>query len=109
MTELDAYNEALQSGQYQKPAGLLGKYDNVRRFWEDEELGLYLRPYLEKLVARKKERSERLRVMDLGCGSGDGFELLTSINRSNSPVSEHNTTIVQPDVLELYNGIDINE
>jgi hypothetical protein len=49
--EIDAYNEALSSGQYQKPGGLIGKYDNVRRFWEDEQLGLYLRPYLEQLVA----------------------------------------------------------
>ena len=35
MAEVDAYNEASQSGLYQKPTGLLGKYDNVRRFWED--------------------------------------------------------------------------
>ena len=39
MAEIDAYNEALKSGRYQKPAGLMGKYDNVRCLWEDEELG----------------------------------------------------------------------
>ena len=66
MAEKDAYDEALGSGQYQKPGGLLGKYDNVRRFWEDEELGLYLRPYLERVIARKKESGEGLRVLDLG-------------------------------------------
>ena len=109
MAEIDAYNEALSSGQYQKPGGLLGKYDNVRRFWEDEQLGLYLRPYLEQLVARKKERAEGLRVLDLGCGSGDGFELLASINDSHSRISEHNTKVVEPDMLEYYQGVDINE
>ncbi len=109
MAEIDAYNEALSSGQYQKPGGLLGKYDNVRRFWEDEQLGLYLGPYLERLVAQKKERTKKLRVLDLGCGSGDGFEFLTSINNSNPSLSEHNTTIIQPDMLEFYKGIDINE
>ena len=109
MTEIDAYNEALNSGQYQKPGGLLGKYDNVRRFWEDEQLGLYLRPYLERLIARKKECGKRLRVLDLGCGGGDGFEFLTSINSTNASISEHNTKIVEPDTLEFYQGVDINE
>ena len=109
MTEIDAYNEALNSGQYQKPGGLLGKYDNVRRFWEDEQLGLYLRPYLERLIARKKGCGKKLRVLDLGCGGGDGFEFLTSINSTNASISEHNTKIVEPETLEFYQGIDINE
>ena len=109
MAEIDAYNEALKSGQYQKPGGLLGKYDNVRRFWEDEELGLYLRPYLERLVARRKECAEGLRILDLGCGSGDGFEFITSISNSQSSLSEHNTRIITPDILEFYKGIDIND
>jgi len=109
MTEIDAYNEALKSGQYQKPGGLLGKYDNVRRFWEDEQLGLYLRPYLERLAAQKKKRAKRFRVLDLGCGSGDGFEFLTSINASNSLISECNTKVIEPDALESYKGVDINE
>ncbi|MFC1951606.1 class I SAM-dependent methyltransferase [Chloroflexota bacterium] len=109
MAEVDAYNEAISSGQYQKPGGLLGKYDNVRRFWEDEQLGLYLRPYLERLASQKKKRTEKLRVLDLGCGSGDGFEFLTSINNSEAPLSDHNTRSISPDMLELYKGIDINE
>ena len=109
MSEIDAYNEALKSGRYQKPDGLLGKYDNVRRFWEDEELGLYLRSYLKRLVARKKERSERLRLLDMGCGSGDGFDFISSINDSKSLISEHNIKVIAPDILELYKGIDINE
>ena len=109
MTEVDAYNEALKSGQYQKPGGLLGKYDNVRRFWEDEQLGLYLRPYLEKLVDQKKGRGEGLRVLDLGCGSGDGFEFLTSIHKSGAAVSQHDIRVVEPAMLEHYRGIDIND
>jgi len=107
MAEINAYNEAIKSGLYQKPTGLLGKYDNVRRFWEDEELGLYLRPYLEQLVARKRERGQRLRILDLGCGSGDGLEFITTIT-SKSLISEHDTEIIEPDMLELYQGIDIN-
>ncbi len=108
MSEKDAYNEALKSGQYAKPGGLLGKYDNVRRFWEDEELGLYLRPHLEELVARKKKHGQGLRVLDLGCGSGDGFELLTGITRHGASVSEHDTAVIPSAILERYQGIDIN-
>jgi ubiquinone/menaquinone biosynthesis C-methylase UbiE len=109
VAEIDAYNEALQSGQYQKPTGLSGKYDNARRFWEDEQLGLYLRPYLERLVDRKKEQGKKLRVLDVGCGSGDGFELLTSIKDSRAPITSYDSAIVGPDTLGLYKGIDINE
>ncbi|MFC2016346.1 class I SAM-dependent methyltransferase [Chloroflexota bacterium] len=109
MAEIDAYNEALQSGQYQKPGGLLGKYDNVRRFWEDEQLGLYLGPYLEHLVSRKRERAEGLRVFDIGCGGGDGFEFITSIDHSKALIADHNSRVMKPDTLELYRGIDINE
>ena len=109
MAEIDAYNEALKSGRYQKPDGLMGKYDNVRCLWEDEELGLYLRPYLKPAVGRKRERGERLRVLDLGCGSGDGFEFITSIDGSKSLTPEHNAKVMEPDMLGFYKGIDVNE
>jgi len=109
MAEIDAYSEALKSGQYEKPGGLLGKYDNVRRFWEDEQLGLYLRPYLENLVSRRQKEGKRLRIFDVGCGSGDGFELIASINHNQAPLSEHNTRIITPERLEFYRGVDINE
>jgi len=109
MNEINAYDEALKSGQYQKPGGLLGKYDNVRRFWEDEQLGLYIRPYLERLVASKNAHDQGLRILDLGCGGGDGIEFLTSIGSSTSSIAEHNTKVIEPDTLGLYKGFDINE
>ena len=109
MGEIAAYKEASVSGQYQKPGGLLGKYDNVRRFWEDEGLGFFLSPYLQGLLFRSRENGERLRVLDLGCGSGDGFEFLTGINDSKSLISEHKTKLIEPDMLGLYKGLDINE
>ena len=109
MAEIDAYNEALKSGQYQKPGGLLGKYDNVRRFWEDEQLGLYLSPYLEQLATQKEKRAEKFRVLDIGCGGGDGLEFLTSINASKSLISECSIKIIEPDMLESFKGVDINE
>lgn len=109
MAEKDAYDEALKSGQYQKPGGLLGKYDNVRRFWEDEQMGLYIRPYLEPLVEKKESSGNKLDIMDIGCGSGDGFELITAINRSRLPVSEHDTRLITPENLGVYCGVDMND
>jgi SAM-dependent methyltransferase len=109
MVEKTAYDEALSSGQYQRPSGLRGKYDNVRRFWEDEQLGLYLRPHLEELVAGVQERGSRLRILDLGCGSGDGLEMLTSINRSQSSVADHDAKVISPGIIDVYQGIDIND
>jgi len=107
--EINAYNEALQSGQYQRHSGLLGKYDNVRCFWEDEQLGSYLEPYLGRLVERKKACGEKLRILDIGCGSGDGFEFITSIDDNKAPLSAHNSKLVTPDMLEIFRGIDINQ
>jgi SAM-dependent methyltransferase len=108
MSEIGAYNEALKSGQYEKPGGRRGKYDNVRRFWEDEEIGIYLRPYLERLVALGKKEARKLRILDLGCGSGDGYELLMNIRGSNRPIAEHSAAILSPRRLELYKGVDVN-
>ena len=108
MSETGAYNEALKSGQYEKPGGRHGKYDNVRRFWEDEEIGIYLRPYLERLVALGKKEARKLRILDLGCGSGDGYELLMNIRGSNRPIAEYSAAILSPRRLELYKGVDVN-
>ena len=33
--QMEAYTEAATSGLYAKQSGLVGKYDNVRRLWED--------------------------------------------------------------------------
>lgn len=109
MAEKEAYNEALGSGQYQRPGGLLGKYDNVRRYWEDEQLGLYLRPYLEPMAARKMAAGERVDILDLGCGSGDGYELITAINRGDADITECDVKLIKESNLGCYHGIDVNE
>ena len=49
------------------------------------------------------------RKLDLGCGSGDGFEFITGITHSKSLIPEHNTKVIEPDMLGFYQGIDINE
>lgn len=98
------YSDAIKTGLYAKPTGLLGKYDNVRRYWEDGITRLFLRPYLVKLI----EQRGFLRILDLGCGSGDGYELLTSIMTPDRQITESQVDLVTMEKISLYKGIDIN-
>ena len=108
MSERSAYDEALRSGRYENVTGLTGKYDNVRRFWEDEVMRLFLQPYLQRMIDRKRRRGEGLRILDLGCGSGEGYELLMGVKRGDRGLSNHSNAAIEPGVLEFYKGIDLN-
>lgn len=103
-----AYDEAVRSGQYEKVTGLSGKYDNVRRLWEDEVLRLFLQPYLQRMVDRKKQMGEGLRILDLGCGSGDGYEMLMDVKRGDTSLSSHANIAIEPGLLEFYKGVELN-
>ena len=100
------YETAVQLGYYGvERSGLIGKKDNVRKYWEDISIKLSLRPVIETILEKKK----KIRVMDLGCGSGEGFELLTHI-----PVKDHINSvdkdfILNHDDIEEYVGLDISE
>jgi SAM-dependent methyltransferase len=104
-----AYTEAVSTGQYVKRSGLSGKYDNVRRFWEDEVTRLFIRPYLSEIVSRKARKLERLRVLDLGCGSGDGYELLMGVTAKEVGIYEYAVKLIDQELLGQYIGIDINK
>ena len=108
MVEEKAYQEAVESGQYRKPPGLKGKYDNVRCYWEDDIMRHFLRPYVKNLVAEKGKRLERIRILDLGCGSGDGVELLLSIPEKEPDLTAAEIAIISPQNLGLYKGIDFS-
>ncbi len=103
-----AYSEAINSGQYKKELGLIKKYDNVRIYWEDEITRAFLRPYLEKLIAEKEDRLQRLRILDLGCGSGDGFELLKGVRRKDNNLTTQEIHAISQEDLGLYLGVDNN-
>lgn len=109
MAEKKAYSEAVGTGKYEKPSGLLGKYDNVRRFWEDQVTACFLAPHMHDLVQRKVGQGEGIRILDLGCGSGDGFELLSAATVREAEMSRVNIGVLRPDVLSNYVGVDINE
>ncbi|MFO7870015.1 MAG: class I SAM-dependent methyltransferase [Kiritimatiellia bacterium] len=106
--QMSAYTEAVKSGLYAKKSGLVGKYDNVRRFWEDEITRHYLRPYLLKLIKNCRRDLRRVRILDLGCGSADGYELLAGVRQRDADLQQVETDLLSPDVLGLYKGVDLN-
>ena len=107
--QMEAYTEAVSSGLYAKNSGLVGKYDNVRRYWEDEITRTFLRPHLQRLIDRKQAIMQRVRILDLGCGSADGYELLTGVRQRASDLQEVEVNLLAPEVLGHYKGVDLNE
>jgi SAM-dependent methyltransferase len=108
MAEEKAYTQAATTGKYNKASGLLGKYDNARRFWEDQLTGLFLRPALNDLVSRKTNDLKRIRILDLGCGNGDGYDLITGVTTKDPGIYEYITAAITAERLQTYVGIDIN-
>ncbi|MEA2109304.1 MAG: class I SAM-dependent methyltransferase [Pseudomonadota bacterium] len=106
--EEKAYTQAHGTGRYEKASGLTGKYDNVRRFWEDKSTAIFLRPALNNLVERKRRELERIRILDLGCGSADGYDLLMNVTTKDPGLFEYVTDAITPDMLQEYVGTDIN-
>jgi len=106
--QMPAYAEAVKSGLYAKQSGLVGKYDNVRRYWEDEITRIFLRPYLQKLIDRSRASMRRLRIMDLGCGSADGYELLTGVRQRDASLQQLEVDLLSDDILGAYKGIDLS-
>lgn len=100
------YHLAVARGGYDlHQATLLGKHDNVRIFWEDQIRRRFLRPHL---LRRDPKRERPMRVLDLGCGSGQGFALLTQIERDPRSLALHHEWVLQEADLE-YIGADLSE
>lgn len=109
MAERKAYSQAANTGQYDRSSGLMGKYDNVRRFWEDQVTGIFLRPSLNKLIEYKRQHMDRIHILDLGCGSGDGYDLLMGVTTKDPDIYEYIIAVITPDMLREYIGLDVNE
>ncbi len=104
-----AYLEAIQHGRYSEQVkGLRCKYDHVRIQFEDFITAYYLRPHLEEMVKEKGNGKEAgLRFYDLGCGTGDGYELLSKMS-GQTKLSKFDTRLIHDDMFDHYKGIDLN-
>lgn len=103
------YESAVAKGFYYRDSGgLEGKYDNVRRCWEDQITRYNLQEFVGSLVARKRRSLSRIRVLDLGCGSGEGYEMLTGLKKGSDNLASKEVDVLPADILGCYKGIDIS-
>jgi SAM-dependent methyltransferase len=86
-------------------AGMFGKKDHVRKYWED----IFTKLMIRRLIADLLERKNGLRIIDLGCGSGEGFELLTHIPMGLQVEGHEKGFLLTPERIETYVGLDISE
>jgi len=98
------YEVAVKAGFYGlERGGIFGKKDNVRKYWEDVFIKTSVCPALESLLAR----AEKLRIIDLGAGSGEGLGLLTHIPPARVVKAAH-SFVLNHDRIEVYEGVDLS-
>lgn len=94
------YTKVVREGHYAPgPRGLHGKLDNVRKYWENQLTRFYLAPYLERLLQKRRS----LRILDMGCGSGEGWDLLREI----PDLRDDRWSLLSSARVELYRGVDL--
>ena len=108
---MDLYDRAVANGHYMLDSGgLMGKHDNVRRYWEDALTREFLRPVLHEIVDRCYHGNcRRVRIFDLGCGSGQGYELITTVKAKDASIYEHEVELLPPYMIGRYVGCDLSE
>lgn len=105
----ETYTQAVREGKYDLYVGnLFGKYDNVRTYWEDRLTRIALRPFLLELVEECRKQSRRVRIVDLGCGAGQGYEIITKIDRRDLDLGLQYQRVLPQEEIELYLGLDIS-
>lgn len=108
--KLTTYADAVRRGDYDTHIGnLAGKHDNVRSYWEDQLTRLTLRPYITKLVERTRDEGRKVRILDLGCGAGQGYELLTKIDQRDLDLGLYHQRVLTAADLDCYLGIDLSK
>jgi SAM-dependent methyltransferase len=104
------YAETVARGFYGKNhGGLFGKYDNVRAHWEDAVTRVALRPFVRERVDRCVDASRGVRILDLGCGAGQGYEQLLRIDQRDLDLADEHRYVLRAEQVELYLGVDLSE
>jgi len=105
MRKTEFYEAAVRQGFYGLEAGgLFGKKDNVRKYWED----LFIKLSLRNVVSLLLEHKDKIRIVDLGSGSGEGFELLTHIPMGSEVAALERNFILSADQVAHCVGLDIS-
>ncbi len=103
------YESAVASGFYQRDGGgLHGKFDNVRKYWEDQITRYALHDFVGPAVEQKRRDLSRIRVVDLGAGSGEGYEILTSLKKQGASLASKEVDVLPADMLGSYFGLDVS-
>lgn len=106
---LTTYTDAVARGHYDTHIGnLTGKHDNVRSYWEDQLTRITLRPYIANLVEHKRDEAQKMRIVDLGCGAGQGYELLTKIDQRDLDLGLFHQRVMEESDVGCYLGVDIS-
>lgn len=104
MAKTEFFDIAARQGFYGlEKGGLFGKKDNVRKYWEDISIKITIRNLIRDVLQRKG----KLRIADLGCGSGEGFELITHLP-FETPQERNRDFVLLEEEIELYLGVDIS-
>lgn len=104
------YETAVATGFYQRDLrGMEGKYDNVRRYWEDQITRYALHPFVEPLVRVKRQQLSRIRVADLGAGAGEGYEILSGLKKQDQHLPTQEVDLLPPEMIGYYLGVDISK
>ncbi len=100
------YARLVGDGHYaDAPSGLRGKFDNVRRTWEDQITRFAIRPALAQIARQAHAAGRGVRVADLGCGAGEGLDLLLKV-----PVGSETALgryLIGWDDIAAYHGLDL--
>ncbi|MBX3214998.1 MAG: class I SAM-dependent methyltransferase [Labilithrix sp.] len=104
------YADTVARGFYGKNmGGLFGKYDNVRAHWEDAMTRVALRPFVRERVERCVKAGRGVRILDLGCGAGQGYEQLIRIDSRDLDLADEHRYVLRPEQIELYYGLDLSD
>ena len=104
------YEKAVANGFYQRnQGGLQGKYDNVRQYWEDQITRYALHDFIEPLAVSKQYDLSRIRILDLGAGTGEGYEILTSLRKEKDNLASREIDVLPDEILGYYKGIDVSQ
>ncbi len=105
MPRTEFYEIAVKRGFYGVgESGLSGKKDNVRKYWEDVSIKMSIQSTVEQIL----EHKDKIRIVDLGCGSGEGLELLTHIPPTVPIKTINKEFVINESDIEIYKGVDIS-